>query len=82
MEWGEVPVKRDPEYLRQEREIAEFRRQWIAAHNGAEPEDDSVPPAEQWAYTQEVRRLSGRDPDTGLLPGDEPQYRRRRRPRT
>jgi hypothetical protein len=79
MEWGEVPVKQDPEYVRQERAIAEFRRQWIADHNGAEPEDDDVPADEQWDYIQETRRLSGRDPDTGLLPGEQPDYRRRRR---
>jgi hypothetical protein len=79
MERGEVPVKRDPEYLRQERAIAAYRRQWIADHNGAEPEDDDVPPGDQWAYIQEVRRLSGQDPDTGLPEGAEQAARRRRR---
>lgn len=75
---GEGSLKRDPEYLRQERAIAAFRWQWIAEHHGAEPEDDDVPQDVQWANLQEVRRLSGRDPQTGLPLGDRPEYRRRR----
>ncbi|MFF0445062.1 hypothetical protein ACFYT4_01355 [Streptomyces sp. NPDC004609] len=71
-------MNHSPEKTAQNRAISAFRRQWILDHHGAEPEDDDVPPAEQWAYIQETRRLSGLDPDTGYPLGEERQVRRRR----
>ncbi|MEU9333134.1 hypothetical protein AB0D49_08210 [Streptomyces sp. NPDC048290] len=63
------------------RAIGAYRRQWIADHDGREPEDDDTPADESWAYVQEVRRMSGLDPDRGHPVGQPPPVRRRRRER-